>query len=111
MATARGHVSIRRSRFHPVAALRIILQRASREARGFVYGGSREVRIVSITHPNKPMHPTADTTILKFLLSLGAAGDWRRWAASEAERWESLRGKSEYPRSLILKAYPKIISR
>ena len=44
--------------FHTRAALRVILHGASREARGSEYGRLREVRGVSMAHPNKPMHPT-----------------------------------------------------
>ena len=29
--------------------------------RGSEYGRSRQVHVVSATHPNKPMHPTANT--------------------------------------------------
>ena len=47
--------SQRRPRF------RITARGAWREAHGFEYRGWREVRAVSTTHPNKPMHPTADT--------------------------------------------------
>jgi hypothetical protein len=38
---------------------------------GFVFHGSRQGRVVSTAHPNKPMHPTADTTA--FIVSRGAA--------------------------------------
>ena|SRR5215218_5441447 len=44
--------------FHLRAALRVTLHGASREARGSDYRGWRQVRGVSVTHPNKPMHPT-----------------------------------------------------
>ena len=50
--------------FDQWAALRIILHGASREVRGFEYRGWRQVRAVSTTHPNKPMHPTADTQLV-----------------------------------------------
>jgi hypothetical protein len=36
------------------------------------------MRVVPEAQPNKPMHPTADTTLVIFTQSLGAAGDWRR---------------------------------
>jgi hypothetical protein len=49
------------------AALRIIIGGASREVRRFEYRGSREVPDVSRAHPNKPMHPTANTKDFKFL--------------------------------------------
>jgi hypothetical protein len=42
-------------------ALRMIFDGAWREVRRFEYRGSRQVLTVSIVHPNKPMHPTADT--------------------------------------------------
>jgi len=29
-----------------------------------VFHGSRQARVVSTTHPNKPMHPTADTRVV-----------------------------------------------
>jgi hypothetical protein len=51
---------------------------ASREVRGFEYRAWREVWGVSITHPNKPMHPTADTRDVIYFQRCGAAGDWRR---------------------------------
>ena len=49
------------------AALRIIISGAWREARGSEYRGWREACAVSATHPNKPMHPTADTTAVKII--------------------------------------------
>jgi hypothetical protein len=39
----------------------MIFDGAWREVRRFEYRGSRQVLSVSIAHPNKPMHPTADT--------------------------------------------------
>jgi hypothetical protein len=38
----------------------MIFDGAWREVRRFEYRGSRQVLSVSIAHPNKPMHPTAD---------------------------------------------------
>ena len=66
---------------HRWAALCILFRGASREVRGSELGGVAEMRIVSIAHPNKPMHPTADTTIVMLRGRLGAAGDWRRYAS------------------------------
>ena len=60
------------------AALRIIISVAWREVRGSGYRGWREVRAVSMTRPNKPMHPTADTNDVMLGERLGAAGDGRR---------------------------------
>ena len=39
------------------------------------------VPIASAAPHNNGMHPTADTTVLKFLQSLRATGDARRYAA------------------------------
>jgi hypothetical protein len=39
--------------------------------RGFEYRGWRQLGYVSVTHPNKPMHPTADTMIV---INLSGAG-------------------------------------
>jgi hypothetical protein len=44
----------------------MIFDGAWREVRRFEYRGSRQVLSVSIAHPNKPMHPTADTEALIF---------------------------------------------
>jgi hypothetical protein len=46
----------------------------------------------SSARPDKRMHPTADTTILKFLQSLGAARDARRWVAHYiVSKWNYLK--------------------
>src|SRR5215208_6509993 len=45
----------------PGAALRINLHGARREVRAPRMAGARDVRGISVAHPNKPMHPTADT--------------------------------------------------
>jgi hypothetical protein len=39
--------------------------------RRFEYRGLRQMRDVSSTHPNKPMHPTANTIVVMFLHLLG----------------------------------------
>src|SRR5829696_8149584 len=66
----------------PGAALRIIRHGARREVRAPRMAGARDVRGLSVAHPNKPMHPTADTPGVIYLESLWAAGDWRRYASS-----------------------------
>jgi hypothetical protein len=50
---------------------RIIICGASREARGSGEGRSREARHSPATHPNKPMHPTADTHLVINLCGAG----------------------------------------
>ena len=75
---ARGLLSTRHHGLRRWAALPAIIKGASREVRGSEYHRSRQVRVVAIAHPNKPMHPTRDTTAVKFLQWLGRAGDWRR---------------------------------
>src|SRR5215218_9733814 len=59
LATARGSFTTRRPSFVRSAALRVIISGAWREARRSEYRGSRQVRVVSITHPNNGLHPTA----------------------------------------------------
>jgi hypothetical protein len=78
----RGSPSTRRAISVAGAALRITRHGASREVRRSEGRGPRQVRHVSIAHPNKPMHPTADTTDVMLRQWLGAAGDCRRYAAS-----------------------------
>jgi hypothetical protein len=71
MATARGSFSIGRS---PVTrGPRFVLScvRASREVRRCVVRGSREARPSPTAHPNKPMHPTADTSDFIFGICSG----------------------------------------
>jgi hypothetical protein len=71
LATARGSFTFRRSSLTRRAALRLLCSGAWREMRVSEYHRSREVRAVSGTHPNKPMHPTADTIALIHLHLVG----------------------------------------
>jgi hypothetical protein len=65
---------------HRRAALRVTFRGASRAGRGSEYQRSRQGHIVSTTHPNKPMHPTADTpdVINPQLAGRRVIGDVRR---------------------------------
>jgi len=49
---------------------------------------------ISLAQPNNGMHPTADTTILKFLQRCGAAGDAGRSAAGGGTRRSQVWGSS-----------------
>jgi hypothetical protein len=61
LATARGSFTITIGRFpFPASRASDYHQRGVGGA-GFEFRGSRQVLGVSTTHPNKPMHPTADT--------------------------------------------------
>ena len=75
LAAARGSFSIRRSLFIRGPRFRITLNGASREARRFEYRAWRQVRGVSLAHPNNGMHPTADTHLVIYFQRCGAAGD------------------------------------
>jgi len=55
----------------PGAALRINLHGARREVRAPRMAGARDVRGISVAHPNKPMHPTADTPAVMNSKGLG----------------------------------------
>ncbi len=61
MATARGSFVIRRSLSSGGPRFRFTVSGAWREVRRSEYRGWRELRDASGAHPNKPMHPTADT--------------------------------------------------
>jgi hypothetical protein len=94
VTTARGSFSIRRAPLTRGAALRIIFRRAWREGRGSEFGGSRQARNVSTTHPNKPMHPTADTSNV-----INSRGSGRRVIGGV--RRLNLRYPNERPRNIL----------
>jgi hypothetical protein len=74
LATARGSFTISRLPFTNWPRCWLSFT-GRREVRRFEYRGSRQACDSPTAHPNKPMHPTADTLIVMLQQSPCAASD------------------------------------